>query len=79
MKFLSPISAVSLAILMAGCADPEDRKFFGVGWIHPEAGANRRLNEPQTILSIKNDYDKNPRQAAQAESEAPKPKDASTN
>ena len=79
MKFLPPLCALLLAILTAGCADPEDKKFFGAGWVHPEAGASRRLNEPQTILEIRNDYDKSPKQAARAEADAPKPKDTSAN
>ena len=79
MKLLPALSLLLAALLTAGCADPDDRKFFGVGWIHPETGANRRLNDTQTILEIKNDYDKSPKQAARAETEAPKPKDSSTN
>ena len=39
--------AVSLIVLLAGCAsDAEDRAFFNRGWMAPEKGAEARLNQP---------------------------------
>ena len=64
MKFLPALCLALATLLTVGCsADPEDRAFFGTGWTHPEQAANRRLQNPQSMTEIKNDYDAPPMKA----------------
>jgi hypothetical protein len=38
-------AACALAVLLAGCeTSAADRAFFQEGWLHPEQGAEKRMN-----------------------------------
>lgn len=40
----SAFAALLFGLLLAGCAtSAEDRAFFNDGWLHPEKGAEKRL------------------------------------
>jgi hypothetical protein len=73
MQYLPAFCLALLATIAASCSsDPEDRAFFGSGWMKPEAGANKRLEQPQSLVPVNNEYDKSPK-AAQAVSATPPP------
>jgi hypothetical protein len=68
MRYLPVLLLALLALAATSCSsDPEDRKFFGSGWVKPEAGANSRIEDPQTLQRITNEYDPAPKKAAQAD------------
>ena len=75
MQFLPAffLALVAVAALLAtGCSsDPEDRKFFGSGWMKPEAGADSRIGDPQSLVPIKSEYAPPPKQAPPASQPAP--------
>jgi hypothetical protein len=60
-----PVFFLALVALIAtSCSsDPEDKAFFGKGWMHPESGADQRIGEPQNLVPIKSEYDRPPKQA----------------
>jgi hypothetical protein len=66
MQYLPVFCLALVALIAAGCSsDPEDRTFFNSGWVKPEVGADKRLEHPQTLEPVKNEYDKSPMQSPQ--------------
>jgi len=73
MQFLPVIFLALMALIATGCSsDPEDRKFFGTGWMKPEAGADSRIGDPQPLVRIQNEYDPAPKQAPPVSQPPPK-------
>jgi len=64
MQFLPAFLLALVALIATSCSsDPEDRKFFGTGWMKPESGADSRIGDPQSLVPIQNEYDHPPKQA----------------
>jgi hypothetical protein len=61
MQYLPAFCLALVALIITSCSsDPEDRRFFGTGWMKPEDGANRRLEQPQSLVPVQNEYDRRP-------------------
>jgi hypothetical protein len=64
MQYLPALCLALVALIATGCSsDPEDRKFFGSGWMKPESGADSRIEDPQSLVPIQNEYDHPAKQA----------------
>jgi hypothetical protein len=73
MQFLPVLLLALVALMATSCSsDPEDRKFFGSGWMKPEAGADSRIEDPQGLTPIQNEYDHAPKQAPPVSQPAPR-------
>ena len=71
MQYLPAFCLALVAVIATSCStDPEDRRFFNTGWMRPEAGSDARLESPQTLIPIKNEYDQSPKQAPQTPAQA---------
>ena len=67
MQYLPVLFLAVVALAATSCSsDPEDKKFFGSGWMKPESGANSRIGDPQTLERITNEYDPPPKKAVQS-------------
>jgi hypothetical protein len=76
MQYLPAFFLALVALVATSCSsDPEDKAFFGGGWMHPEAGADKRIGDPQNLMPIKSEYDKIPSQAGPA-TQPPPPAEA---
>jgi hypothetical protein len=72
MQYLPVLFLALAALAFASCSsDPEDKKFFGSGWMKPEAGADSRIGDPQSLVPIKNEYDHPPKQSPPTAQPAP--------